>query len=58
MESTEMFNYKSPYNVVCPLCKAARGGRCLESIKDGSKYIDQPHQVRVELSEALCQKES
>lgn len=42
-----MFNYKSPYNVVCPKCRAARGGKCLEKIKDGSKYIDTPHPERV-----------
>lgn len=30
----------------CPVCKAALGGKCLEKIKDGSKYIDEPHQQR------------
>lgn len=45
-----MFDYKSPYNVICPKCFAAKGGRCLEAVKDGSKFIDQPHPERVELA--------
>lgn len=49
MESAN--DYKSPYNVVCPKCRAVRGGRCLDPVKDGSKYIDNPHPERVELAE-------
>lgn len=45
-----MFEYKPPYNVVCPKCCAARGGRCLERVKDGSKWIDTPHPERVALA--------
>lgn len=45
-----MYTYKAPYNVVCPVCLAVRGGKCLEPIKDGSRYIDAPHQERVELA--------
>jgi hypothetical protein len=45
-----MFDYKPPYNVVCPKCRAARGGRCLEPVKDGSKFIEEPHEERVELA--------
>lgn len=44
------FDYKIPYNVVCPKCKAARGGRCLEAVRDGSKFIDTPHTERFELA--------
>ena len=49
-EELAMFDYKPPYNVVCPKCKAARGGRCLEPVKDGQKFIDQPHAERAELA--------
>ena len=45
-----MFEYKVPYNVVCPVCQAAKGGRCLEPVKDGNKWIDTPHRERVELA--------
>ncbi len=48
-----MYDYKPPYNVVCPVCQAAKGGRCLEAVKDGSKWIDTPHYERVELSEKM-----
>lgn len=44
------YDYKPPYNVVCPKCRAARGGRCLEPVKDGSKFIEEPHAERVELA--------
>lgn len=40
----------SPLNVVCPLCHAAKGGKCLEKVRDGSKWIDTPHPERVELA--------
>lgn len=30
----------------CPVCKAAPGGKCLESVKDGSRYIETPHKER------------
>lgn len=45
MESNA-FDYKKPYNVVCPKCRAAKGGRCLDPVKDGSKFIDEPHAER------------
>jgi hypothetical protein len=30
----------------CPICQAAPGGKCLEKVRDGSKYIDEPHKER------------
>jgi hypothetical protein len=32
---------------VCPRCRAARGGRCLEPVIWGSQYIVTPHEERV-----------
>lgn len=31
---------------VCPVCKAAPGGKCLEPHMWGRKYIDTPHDAR------------
>jgi hypothetical protein len=31
---------------VCPVCKAAPGGKCLEANLYGSKYINEPHKER------------
>lgn len=50
-----MFEYKIPYNVVCPVCHAARGGQCLEPVKDGNKYIPNPHPERVTLANKVGQ---
>jgi len=37
--------------VVCPLCHAAKGGKCLEASMWGSKYIETPHDERVQDAE-------
>ena len=37
-----------PLTVVCPECRAARGARCTRQVTDGSKFIDQFHQARVD----------
>jgi hypothetical protein len=34
--------------IVCPKCKAAKGGKCLDKVVDRSHYIESPHQERVE----------
>ena len=34
--------------IVCPKCKAARTGKCLDKTLWGSKYIENPHAERVE----------
>lgn len=31
---------------VCPICRAAPGVKCLEPVRDGSKYIEEPHKER------------
>lgn len=35
-------------NKVCPICKAAPGGKCLEKTLWGSRYIETPHKERYE----------
>lgn len=40
--------YLRPDAIVCPSCFAARGVRCLEKIKDGSKFVDYYHQERID----------
>lgn len=50
MNDSPEFPYKPPYNVRCPKCFAVRGGRCLEPVKDGSRFVDVPHVERVERS--------
>jgi hypothetical protein len=39
---------ESDLSVVCPKCKAAQGGKCLEKKLDGQRWIDYPHQERIE----------
>jgi hypothetical protein len=34
--------------IVCPKCKAAVGGKCLDPTVWGSKYAREPHDERVE----------
>jgi hypothetical protein len=34
--------------IVCPLCSASAGGKCLEKTMWGQKYIETPHDERVE----------
>lgn len=36
--------------VVCPKCKAAKGGKCLDKVLDRSHWVDKPHEERVELA--------
>lgn len=45
-----MAENKSPYEVVCPKRRAARTVRCLEPVKDGSRFVEQPHTERIELA--------
>lgn len=41
-----------PYTVVCPVCCAAIGGKCLERGRvAGQSYIQTPHPERVELAQ-------
>jgi mono/diheme cytochrome c family protein len=39
--------------VVCPQCHGVR--KCLEPVKDGSHFIEQPHKERVELAAKLVE---
>jgi hypothetical protein len=39
---------KQPIEIRCPKCSAAPGGRCLESVLNGSKYIAEFHKERIE----------
>lgn len=41
------------YSVVCPKCRAVIGGKCLDKIKDGSKYIETPHAERIDLAKVF-----
>ncbi len=36
--------------VVCPICSAAKGGKCLTKIRDGRKYREVPHNERFDLA--------
>lgn len=44
-------------DVVCPICKAARTGKCLEKFIDRSAYIETPHPERVQLTEWVSAEE-
>jgi hypothetical protein len=35
-------------DIICPACRACRGGKCLDEVLWGSKYIDEPHEERVQ----------
>lgn len=35
-------------SIVCPRCRAAKGGKCLDKTLWGSKYIEEPHPERVQ----------
>lgn len=35
-------------SIVCPKCKAAPGGKCLDKVVDRSHWIENPHIERVE----------
>jgi hypothetical protein len=37
-----------PLSVVCQACSAAIGARCTRSVKDGSKFINEFHQARID----------
>lgn len=37
--------------IVCPLCHAGRGGKCLEKKRDGMNWIEEPHPERVAAAE-------
>jgi hypothetical protein len=37
--------------VVCPLCHAAKGARCLSAKRDGMDWIANPHPERVQAAE-------
>lgn len=37
--------------VVCPLCHAAKGAKCLETKKDGMEWIEYPHPESVRLAD-------
>lgn len=37
--------------VVCPKCHAV--GKCLDPVRDGNKFIEEPHKERVEASKRL-----
>ena len=39
--------------VVCPTCQAV--GKCLEKVRDGNKYLSEPHESRV--TEAITQQQ-
>jgi hypothetical protein len=47
MEETLQESLTDVLSVVCPRCRAARGGRCLEPVIWGSQYIVTPHEERV-----------
>jgi len=36
-----------PLDKVCPFCNAAIGAKCLEKVKDGSRWIEYFHPERV-----------
>jgi hypothetical protein len=38
--------------VVCPKCRAAIGGKCLERKLDGSSWIEEPHPERTKKAES------
>jgi hypothetical protein len=33
---------------VCPICRAAPTAKCLEKVKDGMHFIEEPHKERYE----------
>jgi hypothetical protein len=37
-------------SVVCPVCKAAITGRCLQSKLCGMEYMNEPHEARCKLA--------
>lgn len=37
-----------PIEIGCPKCHAAPNVRCLEPVKDGSKFVDYIHSERIE----------
>lgn len=37
--------------IVCPKCRAARGGKCLDPTLWGSKYAEEPHPERAAAAE-------
>jgi hypothetical protein len=39
---------KDPKDFICPKCRASIGGKCLEAVQDGSKYIDHFHEERIQ----------
>ncbi len=39
---------ESDLSVVCPVCHVAQGGKCLERVIDRLKWIDYPHEERIE----------
>lgn len=37
-------------SIVCPICHAAVGGKCLVRKKDGYDYKSTPHEERIQLT--------
>lgn len=42
---------KTSLNFICPKCKAAKGAKCTEPKRDGSRFIPVPHIERIKLAE-------
>lgn len=43
--------------IVCPKCRAARGGRCLvKTVPQGMQYTMEPHVERVEAAQGFVLK--
>jgi hypothetical protein len=38
------------YSFVCPTCQAAKNAKCTIKKRDGSTYIDVPHDQRINLA--------